>query len=176
LEHSAIIERLEEEIRLYQVEYQRFFNGESKLPPEAQAKRIRLQLNRLNGISQLTSVEQFRLGSIEGRYNSLSELFRRRMRDMDYSQRRAPEGADPGATSAIVLDPGTGTDEVAPLYDTLYAQRNTNVALEDFHAYLLKQATKVRERTGCTRVQFSIASPDGKPKLKVRPMPSEDNA
>jgi hypothetical protein len=171
-----MIERLEEDIRVFQIEFQRFFNGESKVPPERQADRIRLQLNRLNGISQLTSVEQFRLSGLEGRYNSLSELFRRRLRDMDYSQPRTPTGADPGATNAIVIDPATAADDVAPLYDTLYAQRNTNVALEDFHAYLLKQADEVRKRTGCSRVRFSIASPDGKPKLKIRPMPTEDNA
>jgi hypothetical protein len=171
-----MIERLEEDIRIFRIQYQRFFNGESKLPPKNQADRIRLQLHRLNGISQLTSVEQFRLSGLEGRYNSLSELFRRRMSDMDYSQRRTPGGRDPGATNAIVLDPETAADEVAPLYDTLYAQRSTTVALEDFHAYLLKQANEVRKRTGCSRVRFSITSPDGKPKLKVRPMPTEDNA
>ena len=95
---------------------------------------------------------------------------------MDYSQHRTPGGPDPGATNAIVLDPETAADQVAPLYDTLYAQRSTKVALEDFHAYLLKQASVVRKRTGCSRVRFSISSPDGKPKLKVRPMPTEDNA
>jgi hypothetical protein len=170
-----MIERLEEEIHLFQVEYQRFFNGESKLPPEAQADRIRRQLTRLNGISQLTSVEQFRLSGLEGRYNSLSELFRRRLRDMDYSERRGPETPDPGATAAVIVGHETGANDVASLYDTLYAQRTTNVALEDFHAYLLKQATQVRERTGCSRVRFSIASADGKPRLKVRPMPSDGN-
>jgi hypothetical protein len=171
-----MIERLEEEIRQFRVEYQRFFNGESKAPPEAQANRIRRQLTHLNGISQLTSVEQFRLNGLEGQYNSLSELFRRRLRDMDYSERRTPSTPAPGGATAVILDPGTGADEVASLYDTLYAHRTTNVALEDFHAYLLKQATSVRDRTGCSRVRFSIDSPGGKPKLKVRPMPTEDDA
>ena len=50
-----MIERLEEDIRIFQIEYQRFFNGEAKLPPENQADRIRLQLNRLNGISLVDS-------------------------------------------------------------------------------------------------------------------------
>ena len=171
-----MIEHLEERIRQFRVEYQRFFNGESKLPPEAQAERIRRQLHHLNGIPQLTSVEQFRLNALEGRYNSLSELFRRRLRDMDYSERPRPGTPTPGSATAVVLDPSTSVDEVASLYDTLYAQRNTNVALEDFHAYLLKQATKVRQRTGCSRVRFSVASAGGKPKLKIRPMPTEDNA
>jgi hypothetical protein len=173
-----MIERLEEEIRQFRVEYQRFFNGESKAPPEAQANRIRRQLTHLNGISQLTSVEQFRLNGLEGQYNSLSELFRRRLSDMDYSERRTPSTPTPAGATAVILGTGTGAgaDEVASLYDTLYAHRTTNVALEDFHAYLLKQATRVRDRTGCSRVRFSIASPDGKPKLRVRPMPTEDDA
>ena len=171
-----MIKHLEEQIRQYRVEYQRFFNGESQLPPEVQADQIRRRLNHLNGISQLTSVEQFRLNGLEGRYNSLSELFSRRLRDMDYSERRTPGTPLPGGTTAVVLDPSTSADEVASLFDTLYAQRNTNVVLEDFHAYLLKQATKIRQRTGCNRVRFSIASTDGKLKLKVRPLPSDDNA
>ncbi len=169
-----MIQHLEEQIRQYRVEYQRFFNGESKLPPEVQADQIRRQLRHLNGIPRLTSVEQFRLNGIEGRYNSLSELFLRRLRDMDYSERHRSGTPTRGGTTTVVLDPSSSADEVAALYDTLYAQRNTNVALEDFHAYLLKQATKIRQRTGCSRVRFSIASDDGKPKLKIRPLPSED--
>ena len=172
-----MIDRLEENIREFRIEFQRFFNGESNVPPEAQAELIRRQLSQLNGIPQLTSVEQFRLGGIESRYNSLSELFRRRLRDMDHSQRaRIAKPAPGGESTSVILDPRAGTEDVATLYEALYAEKRSNVALEDFHAYLLDQASKVRKRTGCSRVRFTVRSEQGKRRLKARPMPTEGDA
>jgi len=175
LDYTAIIDRLESEIRQYRVEYQRFFNGDAKTPPDEEWAGVRKQLTQLTTISQLSQVDRFRLSGLEGRYNSLSELFRRRLREMNHVQQTSstPRAADARPASAI-LGKGSGTEDVSALYDALYSQASTNVALEDFHAYLADQATKVRERTGCTRVRFTVRSDGEGRRLKARPMPRHD--
>ena len=83
MDYSAIIDRLEDEIRQYRIEYERFFNGDAKVPPEEAAEQIRKHLRELTVVPRLSQVERYRLGGLEGRYNSLTELHRRRMRDLD---------------------------------------------------------------------------------------------
>ena len=166
MQFSTLIDRLEKDIADYRVEYQRFFNGDATLPPEEEWSEIRQRLNHLVGIPQLTQVDRFRLGGLEGRYNSLSELFRRRLREMDYAQGARGGAAGP---ASVILSATPDLDDVAPLYQQLYADRKTNVALEDFHAYLEKQARKVRQKTGCVRVRFTVRNDGGKRKLRARP-------
>jgi hypothetical protein len=176
LGYSAIIDRLESEIRQYRVEYQRFFNGDATAPPDEEWAGIRKQLTKLTSVSQLSPVERFRLSGLEGRYNSLSELFRRRLREMT-TARQAASMPRPlptlGDTSAVV-GADSGTDDVSSLFNALYADTGSSVALEDFHAYLVKKADTVRTQTGCKEVRFTVRSDGGKRTLKARPLQSDD--
>jgi len=175
LDYTAIINRLEGQIRQYRVDYQRFFNGDAKVPPEDQGTKIRLHLNELAAVSQLPSVDQYRLTGLEARFNSLSELFRRRLRDLDLPQQATTAAPPPAAdtVASVIISPSEDSQEVGTLYDALYSRANSKVAPEDFHAYLLNQAAEVRKRTGCTKVRFTVRSDGGKKRLKARPMPSE---
>lgn len=173
MDYSTILDRLEREIRQYRVEYQRFFNGDLKVPPVEYAEKIRKQLNRLVAATQLSPVDRFRLSGLEGHYNSLSDLYRRRLRDMDMPHPAAVTTQRPAAKTipTIVVGESAPKEEVGSLYEALYANRDAPVALEDFHAYVLEQANKVRQRTGCSSVRFTVRDDGGKKRLKARPLP-----
>jgi len=174
LNYKSIIDRLEDEIRQYRVEYQRFLNGESHIPPEEERGKIRKQLTSLVAVPQLSAVDRFRLEGLESRYSSLDELFRRRLRDMSHVHRT--EAAAEEAAAATVVDLAADSDaaHVAGLYEAIYAARSKKVDLEHFHSYLLDQAIKVRQRCGCEKVRFTVHAEDGKPKLKVRPLATSE--
>jgi len=176
LDYSSIIDRLEQEIRQYRVEYQRFFNGDTKAPPEESAAMIRQRLNQLTTAAQLSSVDRFRLGGLEGHYNSLSDLFRRRLRDMDIPLHVAASKPQPATAAhpSVVVGESTAPDGIGSLYEALYSTKHSPAAPEDFHAYVLDQATKVRQRTGCSNVRFTVRYDGGKKRLKARPMPSDE--
>jgi hypothetical protein len=164
LEYSTIIDRLEEEIRQYRVEYQRFFNGDAPVPPEAQAGRIRRDLTRLTADGQLSAVDRFR-------YNSLVELFRRRLRDLNQAQ-RPPLAPPPPAQVVVELGGEASADAADALYDAVYAGRTGVIDRDDFRRYLDAQAAKMRHRTGCDKVRFTVSEEQGELKLKARALRS----
>lgn len=175
MQYLSIIDRLESEIRQLRVEYQRFFNGEVQVPPEDEAERIRRRLSELASIAQLSPVERFRLNGLESRFNSMGELHRRRMRELSSSQRAAAlrAGAAAGkqapAATAVVVGPKSSSEQINGLYQRVYPDQNTKVALEDFHKALEKQAAKVRKKTGCKNVRFTVRTEAGKRRLRAKP-------
>ena len=66
-----------------------------------------------------------------------------------------------------------GAPSIEALFDGLYrqAKRPPTADLETFHAYIAQQLAAIRQKTGCTEVQFRIATEDGKLKLKAKPLP-----
>ena len=64
---------------------------------------------------------------------------------------------DSEAVEALYQGLASGPD--APKFD-----------LDSFQTYLDRQATALREKTGCSQVQFRLAAEDGKIKLKARPI------
>ena len=176
MDYSTIIDRLDDDIRQFRIEYHRFFNGDVPTPPEERRIQIRKHLKSLIGQPQLSAVDQFRLGALEGRYNSLAELFRRRLRDMNFghgaSAPAASLASDQGTTRRAVVDLAghSPVDDVEQLYEAIYAGRSKRVDIHSFHAYLLDRASEVRQRTGCEKVRFSIDGEAGRQKLKARPL------
>lgn len=176
MDYSAIIDRLEKEIRQYRVEFQRFFNGDVQVPPEDSSTKIRQRLNQLTAVAQLSQVDRFRLSGLEARYNSLSELHRRRLREMDIQHHitaPAPQPSPRPSTSAVVGE-AAEADDVDTLFTALYSKASPTIAREDFHAYLLDQAAKLRQQTGCKKVRFTVRTDGDKKRLKARPLPAQD--
>lgn len=171
---AAELDRLEQEIRSLRIDYERFFNGDLEIPPEQFRDSVRDRISSLQGALK-TPVESFRLGALEARFHSYSELWNRRLRNRELQhgpapkQRAARPAADPGA--GIVLGRHFDANGVAPLYRHLYRdQRAVGMDLGAFTEYLSRQHQLIRERTGCSRVSFRVVEEDGKKKLKARPV------
>lgn len=162
-----MIDRLEDDIRRYRIEFQRFLNGEASIPPEDIESKLRKRINEIVGRPQLSSVDRFRLSGLESRFNSLSELFRRRQRE-HLESHAAPTATPSQQPASVDLGPDSEARQVEALYDAIYSDRSTAVGLDDFHTYLTRRAAELRERTGCDEVRFTVEEEAGKPKLKAR--------
>ena len=68
------------------------------------------------------------------------------------------------------MNGNVGTTAASVLYQGLYTAANTKVDLESFRKYLDRQATRIRERTGCVEVQFRLTEENGAAKLKAKPV------
>ena len=169
MKSNPIIDRLEDDIRDYRVEFQRFLNGDTQIPPERIEQRIRKSLNALLGDRRLTAVDRYRIGGLESRYNSLMELFRRRQREMQLGSRTPAQTPAPERL-VVDLDGDSGGERLESLYRAIYGGSESGIRFEDFSSYLRAQADKVRERAGCDKVRFTVRKEDGRPKLKVRPL------
>jgi len=176
---AEALDQLQRDIRQFQVDFERFFNGGLPLPPEDLRNRIQVVLRNLRNTSITAAVDNFRLNDLEARYNSYNEMFNRRLRDVEEGrthhkvvafvekQRFDPRGG-------IVFGSNIDSEAAEALYHGLVAGPGDGPRfdLDSFQTYLRRQTEAIRQKTGCDEVQFRVAEEDGKLKLKARPVPS----
>jgi hypothetical protein len=168
-------------IEKWKIEFERFLAGAAVIPPDVDRAKLVRDLRELRTVNLRTSADQFRLASLEARFNSYSELFNRRLRDREEGRgTRLPRPA--AAAAERRLDAASGvvvTDRLEPeavdaLYQTLTRRIGASaapaMALDTFRGYLSQQIESIRLKTGCEAVQFRIATEDGKLKLKAKPV------
>ena len=153
----------------------RFLAGDLHIPPEELktdlAKRFRnLRAQGVHGVA-----ENFRLGSLEARFNSQVDLYNRRMREREQGSAKAaskPE-SPPDPMKGVTVGKNGDANAVEALYKGLYlstGSRNPGMDLEKFRTYIDRQAEVVRSKTGADSIQFRIAVEDGKMKIKAKPI------
>jgi hypothetical protein len=172
------LDQLGRDIRQLQIDCERFFNGGLPLPPEELRNRLQIQIRNLRTLKIASTLDSYRLGDLEARFNSYNELFNRRLRDRE-------EGRRPGALHTVHperrrYDPREGVtlggsfdpEAVEALYQGLASRPGDGPKfdLDSFEKYLARQVAALREKTGCDQVQFRLAEEDGKLKLKARPI------
>ncbi len=182
---SDLLDQLGRDIQQLRVDFERFFNGALPFPPDELRGRVQAQIRNLRGMSNLaTAVDTFRLSDMEARYNSYNELFNRRLRDTEEGRLPAARPAPPPAPRRH--DPAQGIvfgDRIDPqaaeaLYQGLAATpgEGPRFDLDSFQTYLARQVSAIREKTGCSEVQFRLAAEDGKIKLKARPVAAREGS
>ncbi len=167
---NAALDLLEVKLKELRIEFEKYFNGANDLPPgdlQAEVERsIRLLRQSVKG-----SVDNFRLSSLEARFNSFNEMFNRRVRAVEEGRtpgrRREPTRPRYDAFGGITVDDGIGDGAAAALYQGLY-DSSSKVDLDTFQGYLDRQAAAIRKKTGCAQVQFRLADEGGRVKLKAK--------
>lgn len=173
--------QLAEGIEQFRVDTERFFNGGLSLPPEELRSRLQAMLRELRSMTLRAAADQYRLGTLEARFNSFSELFGRRLREREEGRgapvpRAAAAPAKPAydAREGIELRAaGTGAEAAAveALWSGLAAAGGgRRLELETFRGYVAKQLDEIRAKTGAAAVQFRVVEEDGRLKLKAKPI------
>ncbi len=171
------LDQMARDIRQLQIDCERFFNGGLPMPPEELRNRIQTQIRNLRTLQIKSTLDSYRLGDLEARFNSYNELFNRRLRDREEGRPGAHHAPHPerrrydpraGITFGGSFDP----EAVEALYQGLASRgEGPKFDLDSFEKYLARQVAGLREKTGCDQVQFRLAEEDGKLKLKARPVP-----
>ena len=174
---QAEFAQLEQEIHRLKVEYDRFFNGAVPIPPETERNHIQKKIRRLRQQRMTTLAEQFRFESLEARFNTLSEMFNRRVRELEQASSRPQPGVlaaahGPDARSGVVLENVGDRRAVEALYRELYGStgRSKKIDFATFEKYLGQQLDRVRTKTGCAQVKFRVDTRGRQPKLKAKPV------
>ncbi len=182
---SEALDQLGHDIQQLRVDFERFFSGALPLPPDELRGRVQAQIRNLRNANLTAPVDSFRLGDFEARFNSYNELFNRRLRDLEEGRHPGLRHAPP-PPSARRYDPAQGIvfgERIDPqaaeaLYQGLAAAPGDapRFDLDSFQTYLARQVSAIREKTGCTQVQFRLAAEDGKVKLKARPVAAREGS
>jgi len=169
--------QLAEAVEQFRVDAERFFNGGLALPPEELRTRVQGMLRELRGVTLRAAADQYRLGSLEARFNSLSELFGRRLRDREEGRGApaprvaAPERPAFDARAGIVLRDAGEAAAVEALWSGLAAAGGgKRLELETFRGYVARQVAEIRAKTGAGAVQFRVVEEEGRLKLKAKPL------
>ena len=174
LEDEEAIDRLEHDLRRLKIDFERFFSGGLKTPPEQLRQSVSTQINAMRSRHIRTFALRFRLHNLEARFHIFSVLFSRRLQELEAGtgRRARPEVREVDPHDGIVFDDKPDPEAVAVLYRELCRAREVAPAtdLAQFQSYLTSQITQIRKKTGCTHVRFRIASEGDKVKLKAKPL------
>lgn len=176
---------LEATLRRLEAEYNMFFAGRLPRPPWETRTAIDQRLKRLDRAASTegTSVERFRLQTIQARYQTLSDLWDRGLRAREegrpgpFAQRRPreeTEATEPDDRVVYVItfvDPMDELDKLQDLYERLTDVRReigeTQVPFHRFASLVREQVKTLRER-GAPEVAFRVAVQDGQVALTAR--------
>ena len=167
---------LDQDIRRFRIDFERFFSGNLPIPPEQRRFTIINQIKELRTERMRAVAHRFRFNSLEAKFNALLVLFNRRLRDLELGRKDRRSGelsaADFDPLQGVVVDEKPSDAAAQALFQGLYSDSTTGpkADFEKFQTYLEKQTEKIRQKTGCRQVSFRVASEKGKLKLKAKPL------
>jgi hypothetical protein len=169
------LSKLEERIRALKVDFDRFLNGAIPTPPDELKDDIVVELRFLRSRPITSSTDLFLLNALEARFNSLAELYNRRLREAEIGLAgRPPLRPEPlhDPYNGVVFGEHLSHDAAAALYEELYnsPERRARTDFASFYGFLEQKATTIRNLTGCSQVQFRVDSRDGRLALKAKPV------
>jgi hypothetical protein len=177
------LDQLSNDIQKLRVDFERFFNGALPFPPDDLRGKVQAQIRHLRTLSLQSAVDNFRLGDLEARFTSYNELFNRRVRDQEEGRHAAARPAPPPEAKrydpekGIVFGESVEPEAAEALYQGLATSGDApRFDLDSFQTYLTRQVAAIREKTGCSQVQFRLAAEDGKLKLKARPVAAREGS
>jgi len=166
---------LDEWLRRLKVEYDIFFNGHRKKPPDDLKARVDRLAKRLAETTDMSFAQRFRYNTLVSRFYVYRDHWRRTLmeREMDIQEesisalgKAAPEPAktdfSPVGIRVSIADPQLEEDKVKELYNTLLriaggeAREPPRITFEQFSEYIARQTHTIRRKYGCSSVIFSI--------------------
>jgi hypothetical protein len=165
------LKNMEDVLRRLKIEYQIFFNGSRKKPPQDLRLRLEKISRQLSERSDMTQLQRFRYNTLLTRYNTLRSLWRRTIQKMEQGKeaKKDPPVSTPiqSAEAAVekfrisLSNPGSEGDKVRHLYDTLLHYKKMNsedlrLAYSQFERYIEVQTQNIRKDKGCSRVTYTI--------------------
>jgi hypothetical protein len=175
-------------LRKLETEYNQYFAGQSKRPPLDTRRRLDQMIDRLDRAYITTSADRFRLGTLQSRYATFSELWDRALRAREEGRpgpfskpARSADSAAPAAPAALPPTPqpvdrvfGSVTlsaadaeeDKVRALYETLVKAREAAGTTDPFpfsrFTDIVKGQVARFQQSGSSAVAFRVATREGR--------------
>lgn len=189
------IELIEDFIRRLGVEWDKFFSGLERKPPTDLKNKVEALMRRYANAEIRNNTERFRYQTLTARYNTLNELWSKKLRakeegklfgvhglKADMLPPPAPAAARGAAGDARprgdageirVQSPERDAAAVRALYDNfLHARQRAGetapVKFESFQKLISQQASRILTEKGGRAVDFRLETKDGKVSLKAK--------
>lgn len=170
------IDHLQSSVRELQIEFEKFFNGSRAVPPVELQEDILGEIRALRNANLRSVEDNFRLTQVEARFNSFSEMYGRRLRQVEEGRGPVVAAGErarrPDPRRGVVVGDGLEPAAVEALYHGLASGsgRGPKFDQESFRGYLEKQLAAIRSKTGCSKVRFRLEPEGDRMKLKAKPI------
>ncbi len=178
---------LEEWIRRLKVEYDIFFNGNRKKPPDDLRMRVEKLVKRLSEATEMSFSQRFRYNTLIARFYVYRDLWRRTQQELESSgegrstapasrtpRSKTQESAGFNEVQVSIADPAEESSKLRRLYDAVLsargetAQNSPTISFGQFSAYISAQTEKMKKKHGCSSVTFRIARDEATIKLTAK--------
>ncbi|MGZ4811262.1 MAG: MXAN_5187 C-terminal domain-containing protein [Terriglobales bacterium] len=187
---------LEETVRKLKIEYDVYFGGGAKKPPNDTEWRVQNLIRKYSDSSKLSFAQRFRYNGIAQRYALFSDLWRKKIKIKEEGFRRPQDAAlgiqglrhEEEQAAAAALKSGVAgapfkvhcsdvdADQVAvkSLFDAMMeAKKNAGQpadpnSFDSFKTFLKKKTDQIRGQYGCAAVEYSVEVQDGHVRLKAK--------
>ena len=188
---------LEENVRRLKIEYDAYFGGGAKRPPNETEWRVKTTLKKYSDGANLTYAQRFRFNTIQQRYAKFADLWRQKAKIKEEGYRR-PQDAVLGiagmrheeehAAAAALFGEATANEpfkiacsdvnaeagSVQALFNAMMdARKKAGQAVdlnsfESFKRFVAGKTDQIRKEFGCHAVEYSVETQDGQVKLKAK--------
>jgi hypothetical protein len=179
---------LEDWLRRLKVEFDIFFNGHRKKPPDDLKMKVERLLKKLGEASDMSFQERFRYNTIVARYYIYKDRWRRTLLSREEGiknsfhpherQHETPKtSTEPERREyqVSITDPESEPERVRELYQGLLALRKGDPAgaaplsFDRFAKYISDQIRELRARHQCSRVVFTVDIEEAAIRFRARP-------
>lgn len=178
-EIEADLARLEAGIRQLKIQYDMFFAGSAPKQPFELRTEIERMIKRYSHVPMRKYAARFHFNALVTRFNTLSELWTRTIRTLEEGERPAPAFTEKSNGERVfaqltVADPVAEKDHLKVLHGRLLEARKRSgesggLSFDSFLKGIRAQAGRLREKTGCDRVELRVIVHDRKVVVKARP-------
>ena len=172
------IQMLERDLREQVKNWERFFSGRLRVPPEVERTRFAQRLRSLAEQTFNRRADQFRIEQLQHRFMSYSQNWERMLRDREEGRMQRGDPASSPQTHPYIEEPNgptvTSVDSSgrASLYDRYVAAKrqlglDVRMGRSAFDKQLDRQRDQLQDKLG-RQVQFEVRVEDGKVKLAAR--------
>ena len=153
---NPALDKLERDVHHLRVEFDRYFNGALDLPPHDIVEELKGRIRNLRNTAK-TSIDKFRLNTLEAKFNSYKEMFSRRVRNIEEGRERRPRRGDAlprmNVQDGVMVSGRIDEASAAAIYQGLYSgtSKAEKIDLGKFRGYLDQQAKTIRQKPGASR-------------------------
>jgi len=194
------LDQLEQMLRQLQIEWEKFFGGVEKKPPNELRTRVDSLVKKYAYTEIRNNTERFRYQALSSRFNTFSELWNKRMRAIEEGRPvglhgraaavapgparaaaapAAARAAGPGGAGEFrVRSPEKDESAVRGLYERFLQARQEagekgTVKFDNFQKLISQQASRIMADKGAQAVDFRLETKDGKVSLKAKVVKQE---
>jgi hypothetical protein len=190
------LDLLDSSLRRLKIEYDVYFGGGSKKPPNDTLWRVTSLIKKYGDSQKLSFAQRYKFNSLTQRYAIFNDLWRQKLKIKEEGYRRPQDaalgivglrtGEEHEAAAALHAPAGVGRSKIAcsdvdqemetvrAFYDRMMTEKQkvgeqAGAPFESFAAFLKKKTEQIRRDFKCDAVEYSLEVTGKQVKLKAKP-------